>query len=131
MTVALQGLVVGLLVARAVVKCGLGERLGHLVVSAFGRSTLGLGYSVFLVDGVIAPAFRTRQFNQLAGSLDSIGSTTIVKAGKVDIDASYEGDLIAAADQAMYEAKAAGRQRIRIAPPASASASVDDAGAAS
>ena len=48
---------VAFLVARAVVKCGLGERLGHLVVSVFGRSTLGLGYSVFLVDGVIAPAF--------------------------------------------------------------------------
>jgi len=50
-------IVVAFLVARAVVKCGLGERLGHLVVSIFGRSTLGLGYSVFLVDGVIAPAF--------------------------------------------------------------------------
>ncbi len=43
--------------ARAVVKCGLGARLGNLVVSLFGQSTLGLGYSVFLVDGVIAPAF--------------------------------------------------------------------------
>ncbi len=50
-------IVVAFLVARAVVKCGLGERLGHLVVSLFGRSTLGLSYSVFLVDGVIAPAF--------------------------------------------------------------------------
>jgi len=50
-------IVVAFLVARAVVKCGLGERLGHYVVSVFGRSTLGLGYSVFLVDGVIAPAF--------------------------------------------------------------------------
>ena len=50
-------IVVAFLVARAVVKCGLGERLGHLVVSVFGRSTLGLGYSIFLVDGVIAPAF--------------------------------------------------------------------------
>jgi DASS family divalent anion:Na+ symporter len=50
-------IIVAFLVARAVVKSGLGERLGHLAVSAFGRSTLGLGYSVFLVDGVIAPAF--------------------------------------------------------------------------
>ena len=50
-------IVVAFLVARAVVKCGLGERLGHMVVSVFGRSTLGLGYSVFVVDGVIAPAF--------------------------------------------------------------------------
>ncbi|HEY6548125.1 MAG TPA: DASS family sodium-coupled anion symporter [Vicinamibacteria bacterium] len=49
-------IVVAFLVARAVVTCGLGERLGHLVVSLFGRSTLGLGYSIFLVDGVIAPA---------------------------------------------------------------------------
>jgi len=50
-------IVVAFLVARAVVKCGLGERLGQLAVSLFGRSTLGLGYSVFLVDAVIAPAF--------------------------------------------------------------------------
>jgi DASS family divalent anion:Na+ symporter len=28
-----------------------------LVVSAFGRSTLGLGYSIFLTDALIAPAF--------------------------------------------------------------------------
>ena len=50
-------IVVAFLVARAVVKCGLGERLGHMVVSVFGRSSLGLAYSIFLVDGVIAPAF--------------------------------------------------------------------------
>jgi DASS family divalent anion:Na+ symporter len=50
-------IVVAFLVARAVVKCGLGTRLGHLVVSWFGRSTLGLSYSIFLVDALIAPAF--------------------------------------------------------------------------
>ena len=50
-------IVMAFLVARAVVKCGLGQRLGHLVVSRFGRSTLGLSYSIFLVDGLIAPAF--------------------------------------------------------------------------
>ncbi|MFI5181405.1 MAG: DASS family sodium-coupled anion symporter [Thermoanaerobaculia bacterium] len=50
-------IVVAFLVARAVVKSGLGQRLGYLVVSLFGRSTLGLGYSIFLVDAVIAPAF--------------------------------------------------------------------------
>ena len=41
-------------------------------------------------DGVVATAFRTRQFNAVAGSIDSIGSTTIVKNGKIDIDAGYE-----------------------------------------
>jgi len=50
-------IVMAFLVARAVVKCGLGQRLGHLVVSLFGRSSLGLSYSIFLVDGIIAPAF--------------------------------------------------------------------------
>lgn len=50
-------IIVAFLVARAVVKCGLGQRLGYLVVSLFGRSTLGLGYSIFLLDAVIAPAF--------------------------------------------------------------------------
>jgi DASS family divalent anion:Na+ symporter len=50
-------IVVAFLVARAVVKCGLGQRIGHAVVSLFGRSTLGLSYSLFAVDGVIAPAF--------------------------------------------------------------------------
>ncbi len=50
-------IVVAFLVARAVVKCGLGQRLGYRVVSLFGKSTLGLAYSVFVVDGVIAPAF--------------------------------------------------------------------------
>ncbi|HJZ76978.1 MAG TPA: DASS family sodium-coupled anion symporter [Vicinamibacterales bacterium] len=50
-------IVLAFLVARAVVKCGLGARIGYLVVSVFGRSTLGLSYSIFLVDGLIAPAF--------------------------------------------------------------------------
>src|SRR5215472_1753575 len=49
--------VVAFLVAHAVVKCGLGRRISLIVVSAFGRSTLGLGYSIFLTDALIAPAF--------------------------------------------------------------------------
>jgi len=50
-------IVIAFLVARAVVKCGLGERLGHRAISLFGRSTLGLSYSIFAVDALIAPAF--------------------------------------------------------------------------
>ena len=50
-------IVVAFLVARAVVTSGLGERLGYRAVSLFGKSTLGLSYSIFLVDAVIAPAF--------------------------------------------------------------------------
>jgi DASS family divalent anion:Na+ symporter len=50
-------IVVAFLVASSVVKCGLGARSGHWIVSKFGRSTLGLSYSIFLLDAVIAPAF--------------------------------------------------------------------------
>ncbi len=49
--------VVAFLVANAVVKSGLGRRISLFVVSAFGRSTLGLGYSIFFTDAMIAPAF--------------------------------------------------------------------------
>jgi hypothetical protein len=41
-------------------------------------------------DAVVATSFRTRQFNNVAGSIDSIGSTLVIKNGKVDIDAGYE-----------------------------------------
>src|SRR5690242_20123926 len=50
-------IIVAFLVARAVVKSGLGERLGYRAISLFGRSTLGLSYSIFAVDALIAPAF--------------------------------------------------------------------------
>jgi DASS family divalent anion:Na+ symporter len=50
-------IVVAFLVAQAVVTSGLGARAGHWAVRLFGRSTLGLSYSLFVVDAVIAPAF--------------------------------------------------------------------------
>ncbi|HEU4647672.1 MAG TPA: DASS family sodium-coupled anion symporter [Gemmatimonadales bacterium] len=50
-------IIVAFLVARAVVKSGLGQRLGYRAMSLFGRSSLGLSYSIFAVDAVIAPAF--------------------------------------------------------------------------
>jgi divalent anion:Na+ symporter, DASS family len=50
-------IIVAFLVARSVVKCGLGERLGHRAISLFGRSPLGLSYSIFAVDAMISPAF--------------------------------------------------------------------------
>jgi DASS family divalent anion:Na+ symporter len=50
-------IVVAFLVADAVVKCGLGKRGGYWIVSKFGHSTLGLSYSIFALDAIIAPAF--------------------------------------------------------------------------
>src|SRR5262245_26314882 len=49
--------VVAFLVAQAVVKCGLGRRISLFMVSRFGRSSLGLAYSIVVTDALIAPAF--------------------------------------------------------------------------
>jgi len=49
--------VIAFLVAQAVVKSGLGRRISLFMVSRFGRSSMGLAYSVVLTDAVIAPAF--------------------------------------------------------------------------
>src|SRR5215831_6625158 len=50
-------IIMAFLVARAVVKCGLGQRLGYRAISLFGKTTLGLSYSIFAVDAIISPAF--------------------------------------------------------------------------
>ena len=50
-------IVAAFLVARAVIKSGLGRRIAFHVIRRLGRSTLGLGYSVMITDAVIAPAF--------------------------------------------------------------------------
>jgi DASS family divalent anion:Na+ symporter len=49
--------VIAFLVAQAVVKSGLGQRISLFMVSRFGGSSLGLAYSVVLTDACIAPAF--------------------------------------------------------------------------
>jgi DASS family divalent anion:Na+ symporter len=50
-------IIAAFLVARAVIKSGLGRRIAFHVIRRLGRSTLGLGYSVMITDAVIAPAF--------------------------------------------------------------------------
>jgi divalent anion:Na+ symporter, DASS family len=72
-------IVVAFLVARAVVKCGLGERIGHAVVARFGRSTLGLSYSLFLVDAAIAPAFPSNTAR--SGVIYSLAASLATTAG--------------------------------------------------
>lgn len=50
-------IVVAFLVGRGVVNSGLGARIGYLLVRSFGRSSLGLAYSMIATDALIAPAF--------------------------------------------------------------------------
>jgi DASS family divalent anion:Na+ symporter len=49
--------VIAFLVAQAVVKSGLGQRISLFMVSRFGKSSRGLAYSIVLTDALIAPAF--------------------------------------------------------------------------
>jgi len=50
-------IVVAFLVSRAVVKSGLGKRVAMHLIARFGKSTLGLGYSMLTTDILIAAAF--------------------------------------------------------------------------
>jgi DASS family divalent anion:Na+ symporter len=72
-------IVVAFLVANAVVTCGLGTRAGHLIVSRFGKSTLGLSYSIFALDAIIAPAFPSNTAR--SGVLYPLASSLAVAAG--------------------------------------------------
>ena len=49
--------VIAFLVAQAIVKSGLGQRISLFMVSRFGSSPLGIAYSIVLTDALIAPAF--------------------------------------------------------------------------
>lgn len=50
-------IVVAFLVGKGVVNSGLGERIGLILVRSFGKSSLGLAYSMIATDALIAPAF--------------------------------------------------------------------------
>ena len=50
-------IVVAFLIARAVIKSGLGKRLAFLIIKKFGKSSLGLSYSLIAADMLISPAF--------------------------------------------------------------------------
>ncbi len=50
-------IVAAFLIARAVIKSGLGKRIAFMIIKRFGTSSLKLGYSVAAADMLIAPAF--------------------------------------------------------------------------
>ena len=49
--------VIAFLVAIAVVKSGLGRRISLFMVGLFGKSSVGLAYSIVITDAIIAPGF--------------------------------------------------------------------------
>ena len=50
-------IIVAFLIARGVIKSGLGKRIAFNIIKRFGKSSLGLAYSVIAADMLIAPAF--------------------------------------------------------------------------
>jgi DASS family divalent anion:Na+ symporter len=50
-------IVVAFLIGRGVVNSGLGARISYVLIRMFGKTTLGLGYSLVATDIVIAAAF--------------------------------------------------------------------------
>lgn len=77
--------VIAFLVAQAVVKSGLGRRISLFMVSRFGKSPLGLAYSIVLTDAAIAPAFPSNTAR--AGVLFPIVLSVAQGAGSVPDDA--------------------------------------------
>ena len=50
-------IIVAFLIARGVIKSGLGKRIAFLIIQRFGKSSLGLAYSIIAADMFISPAF--------------------------------------------------------------------------
>ena len=50
-------IIVAFLIARGVIKSGLGKRIAFLIIQKFGTSSLKLGYSIVAADMFISPAF--------------------------------------------------------------------------
>lgn len=50
-------IIVAFLIARGVIKSGLGKRIAFLIIKKFGKTSLGLSYSVIAADMMISPAF--------------------------------------------------------------------------
>ncbi|MGQ0599983.1 putative solute-binding protein [Aquabacterium sp.] len=60
-------------------------------LKAYNNEAVAVGeFRAGKCDALMATAFRTRQFNGVAGSIDTLGATTVVRDGKVDLPASYE-----------------------------------------
>lgn len=48
-------IVISIIVARGVIKTGLGERLAYHFISVFGKKTLGIAYSIAFCETILAP----------------------------------------------------------------------------
>ncbi|HYF78620.1 MAG TPA: DASS family sodium-coupled anion symporter [Symbiobacteriaceae bacterium] len=100
-------IVAAFLFSRGLIKTGLGRRIAFVMVRAFGKSTLGLGYALTLSDMIIAPATPSNTaraggilfpiVRSLAVSLGSEPGPTANKIGSYLIFNSFQVNLITSA----------------------------------
>lgn len=92
------------LFARGFIKTGLGRRIAYWFIRAFGRRTLGLGYSLVLSDLVIAPATPSNTARAggvlfpivrgLTTTFNSEPGPTAGRIGRFLMLSTYQGDVI-------------------------------------
>lgn len=92
------------LFARGFIKTGLGRRIAYWFIRAFGRRTLGLGYSLVLSDLVIAPATPSNTARAggvlfpvvrgLTATFNSEPGPTAGRIGRFLMLSTYQGDVI-------------------------------------
>lgn len=100
-------IVAAFLFARGFIKTGLGRRIAFLLVRAFGKSTLGLGYALTLADTVLAPATPSNTaraggilfpvVKSLSSSMGSEPGATAKKAGAYLMFNSFNTAVITSA----------------------------------
>lgn len=100
-------IVAAFLFARGFIKTGLGRRIAFLLVSWFGKSTLGLGYALSFADAALAPATPSNTaraggilfpiVRSLSSSMGSEPGPTAKKAGAFLMFNSFHTCLITSA----------------------------------
>ncbi len=76
-------IVVAFLLARGVINSSLGKKIAFLIIQRFGKSSLGLAYSVIAADMFIAPAFPSNTAR--SGVLFPIVNALAVDSGSLAV----------------------------------------------
>lgn len=68
------------------------QKLGaNITLKGYNDERLAVeDYRAGQCDAIVVTAFRARQFNHTAGAIDTLGATTIIRDGKIDMPGSYE-----------------------------------------
>jgi divalent anion:Na+ symporter, DASS family len=100
-------IVTAFLLARGFIHTGLGRRIAFLLVRAFGRSTLGLGYALTFADAIIAPATPSNTaraggilfpiVRSLASCLGSEPGPTAKRVGAFLVFNEFQSNLVTSA----------------------------------